>query len=363
MKNDVIKYLPDLIEASFRNDNNSLENIIISMIRLLSKDKKNDKIVFKMREMLGDHQAGINDNIIRSQTVNMTNDEISPYYIKKIPTRLVNELILNDDTYNEIFNIILSFKNKEKLENMGIGYSKKIILSGSPGTGKSSIGESIANELGIGFLKVNVSSLFSSYLGDSGKVISDLFCKLESENSIILFDEFDSIGINRNLDNEIGEMRRIVNSLLTSLDDWNGKGIIIATTNSESKLDDAVLRRFDEIINIDLPDFSNRIKLFDLYTKNKLNNYELKIAAEFTEGYSPSYIENISLKSLRLNVIKKIPYFITIVDEIKINNLSIEKKKDIVKYLKSNYEKISTRKISELIGISKSSVQRYLKGE
>ncbi|HAP9350990.1 TPA: AAA family ATPase, partial [Enterococcus faecium] len=157
-------------------------------------------------------------------------------------------------------------------------------------------------------------------------------------------------------------MRRIVNSVLTGLDNWEGEGLIIATTNDKENLDNAVWRRFDEKIKVGLPDKENRLKLWDMYSKSQLTRDELHILAEVSNGFSPAEIEIYSQQGLRLKVIKGKNPFLTIMNQLEVPKLSLEKKVFLVKYLKSNYPNLTTRDIGELMNISKSSVQRYLKG-
>ncbi|MGM0282921.1 hypothetical protein IGJ01_000952 [Enterococcus sp. AZ089] len=363
MRKNVLNYLPDLVEASFGNDNNSLESIILSMIRMLNKDDATKNIAEKMSKLLSKHQAGLypDQKIIRSYKGEKDLFESSLYMYQKIPTKSLSQLVLNNEVFNHIEDIIASYKNKDKLRKLDIRYSQKIILNGPPGTGKSSIGEALAYELGLSFNLVNLPALFSSYLGDSGKTISKLFSALEPKKAVIVFDEFDSIATSRSLGNDVGEMRRVVNSLLTSLDNWNGEGLIVATTNDKENLDSAVWRRFDDKIDVTLPDIHNRIKLWDQYSKHGLTRQELLLLAEFSEQFSPAEIEILSQQGLRLQVLKNKNMFLTIFNQISSSKIDSKKKKEIVKYVNKNFPKLTTREIGELTNISKSSVQRYLK--
>lgn len=364
MKKNIINYLPDLVEASFSNDNSSFEAILLSIIRLLAKEEDTKKISEKLSELLSKHQAGLypDQKLTRFYQENKDFEGIESYVYRKRPTKSLSALILNRETFTQIDDIIVSYRNREKLNELEIKLSQKIILNGPPGTGKSSIGEALAYELGLDFLLVNIPTLFSSYLGDSGKTITKLFKSLSSKKAIIVFDEFDSIAVGRYSMNDVGEMRRIVNSVLTGLDNWEGEGLIIATTNDKENLDNAVWRRFDEKIKVGLPDKENRLKLWDMYSKSQLTRDELHILAEVSNGFSPAEIEIYSQQGLRLKVIKGKNPFLTIMNQLEVPKLSLEKKVFLVKYLKSNYPNLTTRDIGELMNISKSSVQRYLKG-
>ncbi|MFY1066665.1 AAA family ATPase [Enterococcus sp. AD013-P3] len=363
MRKNVLNYLPDLVEASFSNDNNSLEAVVVSMIRMLAKEEDTRKIAEKLSTILSKHQAGLypDQKVTRFYQENKEYEEFDSYVYRKKPQKSLSDLILNKSTLNKIDDIIITYRNKDKLKELGIKLNQKIILNGVPGTGKSSIGEALAYELGLEFLLVNIPTLFSSYLGDSGKTISNLFSALSNRNAVIVFDEFDSIAISRSSLNEVGEMRRIVNSVLTSLDNWAGEGMIVATTNDKDNLDSAVWRRFDERVDIDLPEKENRVRLWDKYTNSLLNREELRILSELSEGFSPAEIEIYSQQGLRIKVIKDKNPFLTILDQLSITISSTKLKTDVVQYLKTRYPDLSTREIGEITKISKSSVQRYVK--
>ncbi|WP_049222122.1 AAA family ATPase [Enterococcus avium] len=362
MRKNVINYLPDLVEASFNNDNNSLEAVILSIIRLLAKEDDTKKVAEVLSKLLSKHQAGLYDQkLTRFNQENNDFEGIEAYVYRKRPVKTLDDLILNRDTLNHIDDIIISYRNRKKLDDLGIKLSQKIILNGNSGTGKSSIGEALAYELELDFLLVNVPTLFSSYLGDSGKTITSLFKSLSSKKAVIVFDEFDSIAVSRSSRNDVGEMRRIVNSVLTSLDAWEGEGLIIATTNDKENLDSAVWRRFDEKIDISLPDKQNRLKLWDKYSKNQLTRDELLILTNLSDGFSPAEIEIYSQQGLRLKVIKGKNPFLTILTQLTFPKLEVDQKQFIVQHLKENYPNLTTRDIGELMNISKSSVQRYLK--
>lgn len=365
MKKNPLNYLPELVNASFSNDNNTFESVVLSLIRVLAQDEDNKKIAEKLSKMLSQHQAGLYPNHTITRSVGggaspETNNQLDDFVTRIESYRGLNELILNKKTKSKIEDIIISYKNKDKLNKVGLKHSQKIILNGPPGTGKSTIGSVIAKELGLETMIVNIPYLFSSYLGDSGKTITRLFKNLMKQDAVIVFDEFDSIAAKRSMDNEIGEMRRIVNSVLTSLDSWNGDGIIIATTNDWKHLDYAAWRRFDEKIDIDLPDLKNREKLWEMYSKDTLSREEIKILGIVSETFSPAEIEIYSQQALRMKILKDKPSFLTILDQVNISIQEKEVREKTVLFLKENYSYLTTRDIALLIGSSKSTIQRYL---
>ncbi|GMQ73416.1 ATP-binding protein [Tetragenococcus halophilus] len=362
MKKTPLNYLPDLVNAHFTNDNNSFESALLSLIRLLAKDNTTKSLSEKLSKQLSQHQAGLfsDYNITRStQSINIEKAE-NDFLTQVFSDKRLNELILNQPTKTKIEDIITSYNNRQKLEEAGLNYIQKIILNGEPGTGKTSVAISVARELELEAYIVKVPYLFSSYLGDSGKAIMNLFNTLKNTKAVIIFDEFDSIAVNRTTGNEIGEMRRIVNTVLTNLDIWDSESILFATTNDWKSLDSAVWRRFDEKINIDLPNNKSRKRLWDFYTKQSLFREELNIISEISRGYSPAEIEIHSQQALRMKVLKDENIFLSIIKQTDLSIQNRTLKKQLTNFIKLKFPNLTTREIGSLVNASKSSVQRYL---
>ncbi len=173
---------------------------------------------------------------------------------------LRHEMVLSEDVETKILRIEKEYLARERLAHHGLKPRKRILLYGPSGCGKSMAGEKIAWDLGLPFYKVRFDSIISSYLGESASNLSKLLESMEDFPCVLLLDEFDIIGKQRNLSsNDVGEIHRIVNILLGLLEEYDGKGILIATTNLEGSLDKALFRRFDDFIKLPKPEL-NQIK-------------------------------------------------------------------------------------------------------
>ncbi|RAI81595.1 ATP-binding protein [Macrococcoides caseolyticum subsp. hominis] len=365
MKKNVNKLLPDLVKSVLTNNNNSFELSLISIIRSLVNENDN-KTAEILSELLKKHQSGMFNNygLMKSAYSKYDDEKINENLIKIDSDFKMESLVLNADILRKIDDIVLSYNNKDKLLKYHLTYAKKIILNGHPGTGKSTLAIALANKLQLDIYSINIPSLFSSYLGDSGKSIENLFNSIKNKEAVFIFDEFDSIATTRSSKNDIGEMRRIVNSLLNNLDQWNGSGLIIATTNDWSSLDPAVSRRFDEKIDLNLPDFRSRKLLWLLYTQNVINIEEADILSEITDGMSPAYIELYSKKALRMKILREKEVFLEIINNLNFSSLTTNNKQKIINYIHNKYPEYTTRMIANSISSSKSTVQRYIeKGE
>lgn len=168
--------------------------------------------------------------------------------------QLRHHMVLSPEVEGEILRIEKEFLARERLAHHGLKPRKKILLYGSSGCGKSMSAERIAWDLGLPFYKVRFDTIISSYLGESAANLQKLFESIEDYPCVLLLDEFDIIGKQRDSkSNDVGEIHRIVNILLGLLEEYNGKGLLIATTNLEGSLDKALFRRFDDFIEFPKP--------------------------------------------------------------------------------------------------------------
>ncbi len=167
---------------------------------------------------------------------------------------LRHDMVLFSEVESKILRIEKEYLARERLAHHGLKPRKKILLYGSSGCGKSMAAEKIAWDLGLPFYKVRFDSIISSYLGESASNLQKLFESINEFPCVLLLDEFDIIGKQRNVNsNDVGEIHRIVNILLGLLEEYNGEGILIATTNLEGTIDKALFRRFDDFIELPKP--------------------------------------------------------------------------------------------------------------
>lgn len=187
--------------------------------------------------------------------------------------KLRHDMVLSTDVSNKILRIEKEYLARERLAHYGLKPRKKILFFGSSGCGKTMCAERIAWDLGLPFYKVRFDSIISSYLGESASNLQNLFESLKEYPCVLLLDEFDIIGKQRDIySNDVGEIHRIVNILLGLLEEYNGEGILIATTNLEGSLDKALFRRFDDFIELPRPNENEILELLKIsFSALKLN--------------------------------------------------------------------------------------------
>ena len=204
--------------------------------------------------------------------------------------KLRHEMILSSDVENKILRIEKEYLGRERLAHHGLKPRKKILLYGSSGCGKSMAAERIAWELGLPFYKVRFDSIISSYLGESASNLQNLFESIGDYPCVLLLDEFDIIGKQRDFSsNDVGEIHRIVNILLGLLEEYDGAGILIATTNLEGSLDKALFRRFDDFIELPKPTEREIVDLLKMSFSALKISKEISLEIYAKEMYGLSY--------------------------------------------------------------------------
>ncbi len=184
----------------------------------------------------------------------------------------MSDLIVSFEIEEKIKRIITEYNKKDILRKNGLMNRSKILLAGDPGTGKTMTASVIANELYLPLYVIQFDRLITKYMGETSVKLKQVFRQIKEIRGVYLFDEFDAIGSDRSLDNDVGEMRRILNSFLQYLEDDESYSIIVAATNNPNILDKALFRRFDDVMEYVNPDIKQITRLFKMKLHGKVSN-------------------------------------------------------------------------------------------
>ena len=165
----------------------------------------------------------------------------------------ISDLVLSPSLNERLHRILDEQHNFTRIKEFGLRPRNKLLFTGPPGCGKSMTASAIANELHLPLFVVRLDELITRYLGESLSKLRTIFEAIAATRAVYLFDEFDSIGYSRDSSNDVGEMRRILNSFLTSIERLKSNSLVIAATNHGDRLDKALYRRFDDLIEFGLP--------------------------------------------------------------------------------------------------------------
>ncbi len=177
------------------------------------------------------------------------------------PKITLSSIVLPETLILRIKRIINEYRQQDKLKGYGLSNRRKILLIGPPGTGKTMTARAIAHELRFSFHTIQIDKLVTKFMGETSAKLRQIFDLIQEAQGVYLFDEFDAIGGERSLSNDVGEMRRVLNSFLQFIENDISDSLIVAATNSPRLLDRALFRRFDDILYYKLPDETARKSL------------------------------------------------------------------------------------------------------
>lgn len=209
-----------------------------------------------------------------------------------------HKVVLTPEVNRQIADFIDMVSHGSELELAGVNIKKTLLLHGCPGCGKTSIAHYISEQTGLPLVVARLDGIISSLLGNTAKNIRKIFDYANSVPCILFLDEFDAIAKARNDQHELGELKRVINSLLQNIDSMPADKVLIAATNHAEMLDDAIWRRFVQTVEVGLPGQDEIFEMIDIFsepfTSDLTNDPNRKRAfAKCAEGLSPSDLKTV----------------------------------------------------------------------
>jgi len=216
----------------------------------------------------------------------------------------LNSMVLTPELGERIRRVLTEQRQQERLRARGLTPRRKILLVGPPGSGKTMTAAVLAGELKLPLFTVLYDGLIGKLMGETASRLRLVFDAIAVQRGVYFFDEFDAVGAQRAGPNDVGEIRRVLNSFLQFIENDDGPSLIVAATNHPELLDKALFRRFDDVITYGLPDTKIARGILESHLatfKLKLINWDQVLKA--TDGLSQAEIARAAEDAAKMAVL------------------------------------------------------------
>ena len=247
------RHLKTLFEAFHKRDAERFQ-LAASAIIAEEEAKQHHRLADDLRHALGESGSSTVASQMQPLSSPSGRGDASSLVEHVEPARKFDDLVLDPVLVKQLRSVATEHDHADTLIEHGVSPRRKLLFWGPPGCGKSSAAEALARELGWPLSIVRLDAIIQSYLGETSSNLRSVFESVRWDRQVLLFDEFDALGRERDDAHDAGEMKRIVSSLLMLIERFTGPGVMIAATNHDDLLDAALWRRFDDVAHFDRPD-------------------------------------------------------------------------------------------------------------
>ncbi len=249
----------DQLKALLRSfvDRDDAQFLSIAMqVAAYEAKRGHGKLAEELKEMIDEakNQRAGRELLGRDPTpISKPRGELANLVAVSYPRDTLARMVTSESVRERLLRIIREQRHFQRLREHGLAPRRRLLLTGPPGTGKTLTASVLAGELGLPLFLVRLEVLISKYLGETAAKLRLIFDAVRDTRGVYLFDEFDAIASQRGMSNEVGEIRRVLNSFLQFIEHNDSHSLIVAATNHPELLDHAVYRRFDDVIEYNLP--------------------------------------------------------------------------------------------------------------
>lgn len=302
------EFVEKLIKAHMDGDSHTFRKTVMQ-IAAKEASMGHTNIAKKMRKLIDNSPPEFGQHVGKeppsiNTKVSKSNSSMKELLKSSYPKDRLNDMVLKNKTRKSIKRIISEWQNSQLLQSHGLNCKSKILLTGPPGCGKTMSSKVIASELGLPLFVVKLEGLISRYLGETSVHLRSIFDAMDSTPGVYLFDEFDSIGTTRGGQNDIGEVRRVLSTFLVYMEEMQENSLLIAATNYKKALDQALFRRFDDVVHFPKPNSDNAKKLLKLKLRNhKTREFNWDKIAKYTKSMSYAEITKAVIESIKTSIL------------------------------------------------------------
>jgi ATP-dependent 26S proteasome regulatory subunit len=358
-----------IVEGGLSNNKGLVVSYAKQLAEKLLKDGDSRAANGISKRVEGVSLNSINSQSVIGRPVPVEKDNRFSLADKIYPSESNTIVFLDEQTADVVDSFIKYIQEKNKLLGAGIPINPSLLLYGKPGTGKSKLAATLAARLNLPLVTARADALISSYLGSTSKNIRSLLEYAQAEPCVLFLDEFDAIAKARDDKNEIGELKRVVVSLLQNIDNL-GDTILVAATNHQHLLDQAIWRRFHYKMELTAPSNMVREQIFNFLLLNfDCSSDDILHFVNFSKGLTGAEIEMCVYDYLRFIIINDLS-----INSVKLSQnllkmnyswLDFDKKhqfKNMLKLRELNEKVFNYRVLAYIYEMSSSNVGKILKG-
>lgn len=247
--------LKALIRAHTQEEDSQFYSIALQVAASEAK-RGHTKLAAELKSLIENAKAdrASRQAVVRPVPLAQPKGELAELLTVQYPHNHLNEMALAPEIKHKLERVLKEQRQHERLSGHGLSPRRKLLLVGPPGTGKTLTASVIASELRLPLFTARFDSLITKFMGESAAKLRLVFDALKTTRGVYLFDEFDSLGLQRGSQHDVAEMRRTLNMFLQLIEQENSDSLIVAATNHGGSLDSALFRRFDDVVRYGHPD-------------------------------------------------------------------------------------------------------------
>lgn len=246
--------LKALLQSHIEGDSSRFYSVAMQVAAREAK-RGHGKLAEELRSLVDQAKASKNITPDTGATpISKPRGELASLLTVSYPKSRLADMVLHTELEQQLERIILEQRHAAEILSHGLSPRRKLLLVGPPGTGKTMTAAVLASELGLPLFEVRLDGLITKFMGETAAKLRQVFDSTQQTRGVYFFDEFDAIGSQRGLSNDVGEVRRILNSFLQMIEQDKSNSLIIGATNHPEILDSALFRRFDDLLHYELPD-------------------------------------------------------------------------------------------------------------
>lgn len=286
---------------------------IASQVAATEARKGHDKLASEIRNLIDQERQKsklpkpktLSDSVVN---ISRPDTEASELVELSNSTQQMADFVINREVQEAIERGIEEQSHLAEIKEHGLSPQKTFLFTGPPGCGKTMAASVIANSLGLPLFTVRLDAVITRYLGESSSKLRSVFSAIEKTRAVYLFDEFDSLGLERGgASQDVAEMRRVLNAFLVFIEKYQGNSVVIAATNHAESLDMALFRRFDSLIEFSMPtleqcEIALKLRLQHIKTPRTLN---LTKVAEQAEGLNFADLSRVVEEAIKHLILKR----------------------------------------------------------